>query len=184
MSFSDCLKFSLSQEGGWSDNPLDSGGCTNFGITLPVYQAWAQNYSLACTDLFLIPQTDVAKLYFDKYWTPIQGDALPIGPNLMVYDMAVNAGVYGSSRIFQQVLGVAADGVLGFHTVAAIAGHNDVQLVRALGAAQAMYYRSRASFATFGKGWLNRVAARQMTALAMISLALTNLPPVVKLRTI
>lgn len=184
MPFADCLKFTLAEEGGYSDNPLDAGHCTMQGITLSVYQAWAQNYGLTCADLFLIADADVAKLYFDKYWTPIQGDVLPVGANLMIFDMAVNAGVYGSSRILQQVLGVAVDGMLGFHTVAAIAGRNDVQLVKTLGAAQAMYYRSRASFATFGKGWLNRVAARQMMALTMIELALTNLPPVVKLRTI
>jgi lysozyme family protein len=184
MAFTDCLKFTLVEEGGWSDNPLDIGGCTQQGITLPVYQKWSQNYGLTCTDLFLIPQTDVAQIYLDLYWTPIQGDALPVGISLMVFDMAVNAGVYGSSRILQQVLGVAADGILGFHTVSAIAGRNDTQLVNDLASAQAMYYRSRASFVTFGKGWLNRVAARQMMALAMIQLALTNLPPVVKLRTI
>jgi lysozyme family protein len=181
--FQDCLAFTLAWEGGFADNLLDSGGATQAGITLATFRCFKNDADLSSGDLQAISDADLQTIYRTLYWDKIAGDSLPEGIALMVFDMAVNAGVAGSSRILQQVLGVAVDGVLGSHTIAALAGRDPVQLVNALAAAQTAYYRSRASFVTFGQGWLNRVVARQTAALAMITLAQATQPPPVELRT-
>jgi lysozyme family protein len=87
----------------------------------------------------------------------------------MVWDMAVNAGVKGSVKILQTILGVDVDGELGPETLEAISNNNTITLINNLASLQTDYYKSLNVFIYFGKGWLNRVNARQATALGMLT---------------
>lgn len=167
MSYPDCLDFVLQREGGWSNNPADTGGCTMHGITLPVYRVFKHNASLTCSDLAQITDSDVSGVYVKLYWAPIGGDQLPAGIALSVFDMAVNAGVSASAKLLQGVLGTNVDGVIGAHTIACLLKLNAMQVIDALTTAQGAYYRTRGNFAIFGEGWLNRLADREAAALKL-----------------
>jgi lysozyme family protein len=171
-NLSTCLEFTLAQEGGWSDDPNDPGGCTNQGITLSTYRLFTGNPDAGPDDLRAMTATTRDTIYVTRYWALVHGDDLLGGIDLMVFDMAVNAGTGRSARLLQQVLGFtgwALDGDIGPKTCAAIAGANLPMLVTMLGDAQADYYRSLAEFDRYGAGWLARVWRRVTRAKEMAS---------------
>ena len=105
------------------------------------------------------------------YWNPLRADALPAGVDLSVFDMGVNAGIWGSARLLQRAIGFSGDevdGCIGPETLAAVAKCDPRTLINDLAHRQTAYYEGLSDFPTFGRGWLNRVRARLSAALAMI----------------
>ena len=94
----------LDIEGGYVHDPKDSGGETNFGITLAT--AIASGYHGSMRDM---PKTVAFNIYNKHYWAPIRGDDLvtitPISTR-QLFDMAVNLGVRRASQFFQRALNV------------------------------------------------------------------------------
>ncbi len=175
-NFPACLTFTLQMEGGWSDNPNDPGGCTMEGIILSTYQNWKNDQTLTCSDLQNISSDEVSSIYQQNYWTPIEGDSLMNGVDLMVFDMGVNAGTHGSAKLLQASLGVSVDGDIGPETLSAANSMNAIDLINRLAQHQAAYYRSLSDFQYFGNGWLNRVNARHAAALQLTN----NVVPMVQ----
>jgi lysozyme family protein len=170
-NFDTCLAFTLKEEGGYSDDPADPGGATNMGITAATYRQWADNPNLGPVQVQDISERTARAIYRSLYWNPLRADALPVGVDLSVFDMGVNAGIWGSARLLQRVLGFIGDGVdgsIGPETLSAAAKFDPRTLVNGLGQRQAAFYRSLSDFPTFGRGWLNRTEARRNAALAMI----------------
>jgi lysozyme family protein len=169
--FDTCLTFTLREEGGYVDDPADPGGATNMGITLATLRQWSDDQDLGPAQVEDITQRTAKAIYRSLYWNPLRADALPVGVDLSVFDMGVNAGIWRSARLLQAALGFTGDevdGCVGPETLAAVTKCNPRSLVDDLAARQAAYYRGLADFPTFGTGWLNRTQARQLAALAMI----------------
>src|SRR5690348_4017146 len=161
-NFDTCLDFTLKAEGGYSDNPADSGGPTNMGITLATYRQWSDNPNLGALQVQDMSERTARAIYRSLYWNPLRADALPAGVDLSVFDMGVNAGIWGSARLLQRALGFIGeevDGCVGAESLDAAAKCDPRTLVIDLAARQAADYRSLAGFSTFGTGWLNRTGA-------------------------
>jgi len=152
------LNHVLKSEGGWSDNPADPGGATMKGITLNVYRGWKRNQHATKDELRAIPDQEVHDLYKQLYWDKIHGDDLPAGIDYAVFDSAVNMGVGRASKLIQEAVGVTSDGVLGPTSLSAIQKADTKELIEKFSHLKESFYRSLATFQTFGKGWLNRVA--------------------------
>lgn len=170
-AFDTCLAFTLRAEGGYVDDPADPGGATNMGITLATYRDWSDDPSLGPAQIRDMSERTAIAIYRSLYWNPLRADALPLGVDLSVFDMGVNAGVWRSARILQRALGFTGeevDGSVGPETLAAAAKADARALVDELARRQAAYYRELRDFATFGAGWLARTQARRNAALAMI----------------
>jgi len=170
-NFEVCLAFTLKAEGGYVDNPADPRGATNMGITLATLRQWSDDQDLGPAQVEEMTQRTAKAIYRSLYWNPLRADALPVGVDLSVFDMGVNAGIWRSARLLQAALGFTGeevDGCVGPDTLAAAAKCNPRSLVYDLARRQAAYYRGLADFPTFGTGWLNRTQARQRAALAMI----------------
>src|SRR4029077_17224643 len=148
--FNPCLVFTLKEEGGYSDDPADPGGATNMGITLATYRQWADNPNLAPLQVRDLAERTARAIYRSLYWNPLRADALPIGVDLSVFDMGVNAGIWRSARLLQRALCFAGAGCIGPETPGAAAKCDPRALVTDLAGRQAAYYRSLADFATFG----------------------------------
>jgi lysozyme family protein len=165
------LRFLSDREGGWVDDPRDPGGATMRGVTLAVYRDWcARNGRLAPSKdgLRAISDADWNTIMTGLYWAPVAGDLLPVGADLMVFDMGVNSGVGTSSRMLQEVLRVKQDGRIGLITAAAADDYPPAYLVGVLWHRFELYYRSLTTlFPTFGKGWLARNDARRDLALSL-----------------
>lgn len=137
-TFEKALKFTLQWEGGYVNNPNDSGGATNKGITQRVYDEYLVNKGLPPFSVRNILQKEVEDIYKELYWNKIGADILDPKLAIAAFDFAVNSGV------------TTAKGLL--------AKHPDVK----------SYVDAREEFlkrigvgknSVFLKGWLNRVNA-------------------------
>src|SRR5258707_4825515 len=139
------------------------------GMILAAYRQWSVNASLEPVQVQDISERTARAIYRSLYWNPLRADALPVGVDLSVFDMGVNAGIWGSARLLQRVLGFVGDevdGSIGPETLSAAAKFDLRSLVNALAQRQAAYYRSLYDFPTLGRGLLNRTGARRNAALA------------------
>lgn len=156
--FNRCIDFVLLEEGGLSHHPKDPGGLTQFGISQRSYPA---------LDIRRLTLDHAKAIYRRDFWERINGDALPVGLNLIVLDMAVNAGVRRAVELLQQILEVKQDGIIGPVTLAAIKQHPMRGLIEAYSRLRLAHYQSLKSWPTFGHGWEGRVQRSRQMALAL-----------------
>jgi lysozyme family protein len=165
----------LASEGGFSDDTRDPGnslpdgraGSTMLGVT---QYNWEQHIGHQVThdQMRKLTPADVEPLYKKKYWDAVRADELPSGLDYILFDMGVNAGPGRSIKIMQDAVGVTPDGGLGPVTMAAINAADPVELIAKFSEGKEAFYRSLKTFETYGKGWLNRVAAVKVKSTSML----------------
>jgi lysozyme family protein len=158
----------LKSEGGFVNHPSDPGGMTNLGVTKATWENWVGRESDEAEMRGLTPEK-VEPLYKKKYWDAVRGDELPMGLDYLMFDFAVNAGAGRAIKTLQTAVGVTPDGGFGPMTMAAVQAVDPVDLIERFSQAKEDFYRSLTTFATFGKGWLNRVADVKVKASAMLA---------------
>lgn len=160
----------LGHEGGFVDHSKDPGGATNKGITLATLRAWRGDPRLPVSELINIGAAEVAEIYFKRFWKAVNGDLLPHGLDLAVFDFAVNSGVARAVKQLQQLVGFKGkdvDGVLGVMTLKAIERDPrgaDWLASRLCWRRQSWLERLR-HWRTFGKGWTRRVSRVEQVAI-------------------
>jgi lysozyme family protein len=132
-----------------------------------VWKEWVKHEVDEAEMRSLTPEL-VAPLYKANYWDACKCDDLPRGVDYVVFDSAVNMGPSRAAKLLQAALGVTADGVIGRATIAAATAANPAELLEAFSLGKEEFYKSLPTFATFGKGWLNRVTHVQDVAEQMI----------------
>jgi lysozyme family protein len=169
----------IKREGGYSNNPNDSGGPTNFGVTQ--HQARAYGYN---GDMQSLPRSKAAEIYKSIYWSDPHFDQVAarfpqVGEEL--FDTGVNMGPQRAAKMLQRALNVlnrgtleypnlGVDGALGKMTMYALdhfkakrgGAASEAVLLRLLNAQQAVRYMEIAEAnptqEEFMYGWvLNRV---------------------------
>lgn len=91
-------------EGGYVNDPSDSGGETNFGITVAAARAYG--YAGAMRDL---PREVAFGIYSARYWDAVRADDLAtLSPRIAaeVVDTGVNAGTGRAAEFLQRALNV------------------------------------------------------------------------------
>jgi len=161
------FKLMLKSEGGFVNHPSDPGGMTNLGVTKATWENWVGRESDEAEMRGLTPEK-VEPLYKKKYFDAVRGDELPMGLDYLMFDFAVNAGAGRAIKTLQTAVGVTPDGGFGPMTMAAVQAVDPVDLIERFSQAKEDFYRSLNTFATFGKGWLNRVADVKVKASAML----------------
>lgn len=168
-AFQCAMKFLGPWEGGYSNNPNDSGGATMRGITHSQYDSYRTEKGLPLQDVSKLSDEEHDDIYYNRYWVPSGADKLP--PNLAVsqFDWAVNHGPAGATKTLQESLGFTGtdvDGKWGPGTQAALDGkiaepNGQQSLLDTYLNNRAQWYTDRAaaapSQAGFLKGWLARV---------------------------
>ena len=116
----------LKWEGGFVNDPIDSGGATNKGVTLATYKTYRKAHGMkppTIADLKKITDDEVLSILKEFYWDKMRADDIA---NQSIANLCVNT-LWGSGtgyiRTIQGVLGVKQDGVVGPVTLAAINGH-------------------------------------------------------------
>ena len=159
----------LKSEGGYVNNPADPGGMTNLGVTKATWENWVGRASDEAEMRSLTPEK-VEPLYKKKYWDAVRGDEIENGGvAYLLFDFAVNAGPGRAIKVMQSAVGVTPDGGFGPMTMAAVQAIDPVELIEKFSQAKEDFYRSLGTFATFGKGWLNRVADVKVKANSMLA---------------
>lgn len=150
--FNQCIKLVLENEGGYVDDPHDTGGETMYGITLAV--ARASGYTGPMRDLPM----DMAKdIYRRKYWQEWM-ECAPMPLCFELLDTAVNSGSVTAAKLLQRTLGVAEDGVVGPKTRAAATAMHPARLWSAFIATRIAYLTTCKQWQYFSAGWARRMA--------------------------
>ena len=171
--FALALRHVLTQEGGWTEDPFDPGGPTNFGITLAEFAEWRHVVLTALTLSGLkqalrdIPAQTVETIYRERYWQAGACAQLPAALAFMHFDAAVNHGTGRAARFLQTALGVAADGEIGPLTLAAAQTCDLSAVLSRYAHNRRGAYRALPQFWRFGRGWLSRVDATLTAARAL-----------------
>lgn len=178
MTFSTLVEQVLLREGGYVNDPSDSGGETNYGITLAVARAYG--YEGPMRDL---PRDTAKAIYKAKYWDyNLLDEVAKLSPKIAdeLFDTGVNQGVASAGAFLQRSLNVLnqggalyadtkVDGHIGRMTVAALreylkrrGAQGEIVLFRALNSLQGAFYielaEGRAKDEKYVYGWLlNRV---------------------------
>lgn len=165
--FESCVNIVLQKEGGFVNHSADPGGATNYGITIKVLSEYRKT-EVSVEDVQRLSIGEAKQIYFKNYWKPIQGDQLPAGVNLSVFDFAVNAGVSRAAKTLQKIVNVQQDEIIGPVTLKAVQTFDIEDMIERLAAERVLFYRSLKTFSVFGKGWLRRTDSIKIASLEML----------------
>jgi lysozyme family protein len=166
-NFEECLKFTLQFEGGFVNNPADPGGPTNLGVTQATLSSFLGRQATIAEVQALTPEK-VAPIYRHRYWDNVQGDQLPLGVDLAVFDFGVHSGPSRGAMSLQRVLKLADDGQIGPVTIAAAKKADPTATVNGVCDERFAFLQALKIFKKFGKGLTSRVDKCRKAALSMI----------------
>lgn len=157
----------IEREGGYVNNPNDSGGPTNHGITQDTLEAWREK---ACTieDVRALTKEEAFDIYLSEYYFGPSIDSLPLGLQGHMLDISANSGPRQAVKLLQGALntlgaGVKVDGVIGPMTREACNSLPLPNIHNALVETRKQFYRhlasSRPKDRVFLDGWLARAEA-------------------------
>jgi lysozyme family protein len=161
-AFLKAFEFVLGNEGGFTNDPADSGGPTNWGITMHDYSAWLQR-PVSIDEIKQMPLDHAKRIYFQQYWCAMGlNHVINSDVACAIFDQGVNRGVRTIIRAVQGIVKVEQDGFVGPKTLAAINNFpaGPANLIEEISAQAEVAYKQivarKPSQMVFLKGWLNR----------------------------
>lgn|SRR3990172_6920665 len=164
--FKKCIAVVLKSEGGWVDDPHDTGGETNYGIADAgdgQIDGKADLDGDGTGDVLIKQMTrdQAIEAYYLRYWRKMKlQDIHQEEAILQVFDFGINAGMRTAIRIAQKIAGATVDGLPGPETTARINEYPGDFLAEYKQARKEYYYalvRHKKENERFIKGWINRV---------------------------
>jgi lysozyme family protein len=178
--FNTAIEFVLVNEGGFVNDPADSGGATNYGISLIFlrelpeeilkrYGFFKAANQLDVSDVEHMPRSQAMFIYKQEFWNAAPFNQIS-DQNLCnyIFDCCVLHGTSNGIKILQHALwdyrhsmnAVKADGILGDHTLNILNFISAANLIPCLMAERAGLARLIAATQkkdeVFLNGWLNR----------------------------
>lgn len=176
--FDQAIKAILAHEGRYSDDKNDSGGPTDYGISLRFLRSigdidcdgWLdgdinKDHDINVEDIKALSLDDAIRLYRMYFWDVNGYEKIHVQiVATKIFDLAVNMGDRPANKIAQRAvrsvcgLKLQEDGILGLRSLAAINMCPPYALLAAIRSEAAGYYRSIKTKGanTFIDGWLNR----------------------------
>ncbi len=115
--FESCLAFTRAEEGGYVDDPRDSGNWTsgqvghgtlvgsNMGVGAPALLAWmGPGTCLTSEQMRDLPVASYEAIARSRYWTLLGCTIIPAGVDLMVFDFGWNRGIGTSQNLLARCL--------------------------------------------------------------------------------
>ena len=155
-------------EGNYSDDPVDKGGKTIYGITIRDYpQVFCTIYQLYKEGNKALALKAAENFYRKEFWNPLYEEIPDSSLAFKIFDLSVNRGKRTAIKILQKVLyyefgkTIAIDGKFGGITLAAIQSVVNWELLyeKYIEYNEASY-RTLSTFYRFGRGWINRLRRR------------------------
>ena len=165
----------LREEGGFVDDPDDSGGATNYGVSL----RWLESHpdigdldhdgDVDADDIRGMTQEDAVRIYFEYWWQKFRyGEIEDQRVANTLFSFSVNMGPRQAHKLIQDALLVcgevlAVDGDLGPISRTSIKNVSQDMLLGALRSRAACFYRHLAyrkpRLEKYVAGWLKRAYA-------------------------
>lgn len=139
----------LKDEGGYTNNPKDPGGPTNWGITLHDARTYWKADATA-EDVKDMPESVAEDIYLRHYASAVNYDGLPPGVDYAVLDYAVNSGV-----------------VRALKTYNVVKNKQPVDVINYIYNTRLAFLESLSTFRYFGKGWTRRCVAGKALAISL-----------------
>lgn len=99
-----------------------------------------------------------------QYWDAVHGSELPDYLQLPMLDAGVNEGPGTAIKCLQRALRVAADGLWGPETAAAVKAANPTQTLAGFTTQRICAYTGDATWTQDGEGWTNRAVLAALEA--------------------
>ena len=138
-NYNACLQRVLKDEGGYTNDPRDPGGPTNFGITIFDYRKYINSAGTA-KDVKNMSVDQAKTIYKSKYWDALSCDTLPSGVDYTCFDYGVNSGLGRPRKALQRFKSLSG-----------------VQLIDAINNERMAFLHTLKTFPHFGLGWTRRV---------------------------
>lgn len=153
--------FILKWEGGFVNDPNDSGGATNKGVTIATFRRY-KGESATVNDLKAITDEEWTAIFKQMYWDKFKADeiASQTVANLCV-DWLWMSGTK-AIKYAQRLVGADEDGIVGKQTLARLNAKGDGLVLPIYNYRKDFYHRivaSRPSQKRFLRGWINRLNA-------------------------
>lgn len=139
----------IGHEGGYTNDPNDPGGETNWGISKRSYPN---------LDIKNLTREQAKTIYKTDFWDKIDAKDLPISVAFQLFDFAVNSGIETAIRYFQRALGVADDGYWGPISQGMASRTNEPDMIMRLNAERLDFMTKLKNWPNAGKGWTRRIA--------------------------
>lgn len=146
--------FTAAEEGPYTADPRDSGNWSsgqtgigtligsNMGCGAPAtiaYMARTQpGFAVTAAWMRTLPRSVYDGMARSKYWVPLQGDQLPAGLDLSLFDFGWNTGIGSAAKRLQWLVGATQDGQLGPKTLDLLVTCPLAPIARALATAEAI----------------------------------------------
>jgi len=157
-------------EGGYSNDPADRGGRTNWGITEKTLNDAYLAGIVSTWDVSELNREEARLIYKAFYWNPLKLDAV-LAPSIAaeIFDTAVNMGKTAAVKIVQETLNylgetLSVDGVMGMKTLGALnkwCTRDDRALFICLNGFQFKRYvqiiENNVTQKRFARGWTKRI---------------------------
>lgn len=162
MTDAEIIEAVIEREGGFVDDPADSGRETNMGITIATLSDWLGRKATR-EDVRTLSKVEAATIYRVDYierpgFWKIKDDSL----RELVIDTGVNMGPGVATRLLQSALGVKDDGVFGPVTQGVLTAADPKALYFRMCAQRARKYgriiTDNPKNVKFAAGWMGRLA--------------------------
>jgi len=158
-SYDDAFDALMNREGGYSNSIEDPGGETMFGITERVARKAGYAGSMR-----MLPRVTAKAIAKKEYWDPARCDEMDQRVAFQVFDTIFNGGA--AIKWLQMSVNASPDGVIGPATLAALKLADPAKVVARFNGYRLAYLAGLATFPTFGRGWVNRIAANLLKGAA------------------
>jgi len=182
-TFDKAIEVTLAHEGGFTDDPVDTGGATNWGVSLRFLKDAGDldgdgvldgdldgDGDVDYDDIKKMARAEAIRIYklhfWDKYHYENINDELIA---MRMFDMCVNMGSKQAAKLIQRAVtecgqpGIVDDGALGPKSFAAINAVKGEKLIGEIRLQHVLFYLSlianKPAYEKFKKGWLRRACA-------------------------
>lgn len=162
-NYDQSLKYVLLYEGGYTNDPNDPGGPTNYGIIQREYDAYRKKNGATTQSVKYITKDEYSEIYRKQYADPVLFDELPSGIDFAILDYSINSGIGRAVKDLQRYLGFTGldiDGGLGKKTLAAVGESmrkDGEKVIKDYCEIRLAFLQRLSTFQYFGKGWTRRV---------------------------
>ena len=146
--YDSCFSELIKSEGGYVNDPKDSGGETKYGISKRAYPN---------VDIKNLTLEQAKEIYRKDYWGRCKCDYLPDCLCMAVFDYAVNSGTIRAIKDLQLSLGVTPDGVIGNQTIGTANRVPLKPVIEDIHKRRLKFLMSLKGWKYYGNGWGSRV---------------------------
>ena len=147
-NFKDYIELILKDEGGYVNDPSDSGGETKYGISKRAYP----NLNIS-----KLSKEDAIAIYKRDYWNKSKCELLPYNLRYIHLDTSINMGISTAIKLLQKAAKINIDGIIGPQT---IEESKKVTLQNYIDERRKKYeeiIKNNPKNIKFKKGWLSRI---------------------------